>query len=491
MAKPVIINTDSGSPVFSLPRKSFWGSIPQLVRDPLSMMKKVASQGEDIVELPMPFSDASVIVDPDIAHQILVKQIKHFKKGDRDINNIASFLGKGLVTLNQFDTHKTQRKLVQPGFHFRRLEAYGETMINYTDAYTKDWQGDEVRDIADDMFQLTMYIVSKTLFDTDMENMQDQATEIGLAIQDAQNAVNERFFQVIIWPDWMPTPRNLRIKKARKQVMKTIEGMIAPRALPNGEYEDHGDLLSMLLSAKYDDGSCMSKRQIMDELITLFAAGHETTSNALAWTFYLLAKHPEIQQKLQAELDMVIEGDKPEFADLNNLVYTEMVFKEAMRLFPPVWTLSTRQATEDITLGKYAFPKGKQIFISPYVQHYNAKIFPNPETFDPERFNETNEKQLPRHAFLPFGAGGRVCIGNSFAMMEGKLILASMLKRFSFALSENLKIQPEPLITLSNKGGMPLKVTARKPAHNTLHPGTRSLTEPSPQGDQLEQKQYA
>jgi cytochrome P450 len=219
--------------------------------------------------------------------------------------------------------------------------------------------------------------------------------------------------------------------------------------------------MSMLLDARYEDGSSMSDQLVMDELITLFVAGHETTSNALMWTIYLLTQHPELQQKLQAELDEVLGERDAQFSDLANLKYTEMVIKEAMRLLPPAWTLNARQANQDTQIGKYLFPKNKVVFISPYANHRNPKYFDQPEMFNPERFSEENEKTIPKHAYIPFGTGPRVCIGQSFAMMEAKIILATLLNRFDVIADKNMKFEPQAQITLSNKEGMKVYLQKR------------------------------
>jgi cytochrome P450 len=277
-----------------------------------------------------------------------------------------------------------------------------------------------------------------------------------------QTLINKRFLQILPMPDWVPSPGNLKLAKARKNLHQTIEHIIKSRMTNEGEIEDNGDMMSMLLLAEYEDGTKMSSKQVMDELITLFVAGHETTSNALTWTFYLLAINPEAQTKLQNELDFVLKGKTAEFSDLKALVYTEMVVKESMRLLPPVWTLNTRQANEDTVVGNFLFPKDKVIFISPYSNHHNSKYFPEPEQFDPERFSPENEKSIPKHVYIPFGTGSRVCIGQAFAMMEAKLILASIVQCFDITLAEGQVLNPQAQITLSNKDGMKVNIKRRE-----------------------------
>ncbi len=461
MSTASITLLDSHSPIPLEKGKALLGCLPEFAEDPLAFFKRLAVAYPEVVEFRLPMTNVALVTSADLAHQILVKEAKRFRKADRDVGILGTVLGNGLVTNNDFDSHKTQRKLIQPGFHFRRIQSYAETMIDYTDRYVSAWNDSGTRDISDDMFKLTLFIVSKTLFNNDMEDMADGANIIGDAMHVVQDVSDQRFNQAFQFPDWVPTPNNIRIGKARKTLSHVINQMIATRKLPEGGYRDDGDLMSMLLQAKYDDGSEMSEQQIMDELITLFVAGHETTSNALTWTFYLLAKHPEVLKKLHTELDQVMTGNTPSFESLDALKYTEMVIKESMRLFPPAWVLNARQANEDIEIGGYLFPKSKTVFIAPYANHHNPRYFENPEHFDPERFTDDKEKLLPRYAYMPFGGGPRVCIGNSFAMMEAKLILATIAKRYHFSPVADQKLEPQAQITLSNKGGMRVKVSAR------------------------------
>jgi len=440
------------------------GCLPEMAKNPIDFFKRLVQKYPDCVEFSVPLTRLALITSAELSHQILVKENSRFRKADRDMKIMGSLLGTGLVTNNQHDSHKVQRKLVQPGFHFRRIEGYAQTMADYSQRYLEDWGDSGTRDISDDMFRLTMYIVSKTLFDTDMEDLSNDSNQIGLAIHEFQRIADSRFNQVFQSPDWLPTPRNLKIKKIRAVLNETMRTMISKRTDEQGNISERGDLLSMLLNAEYEDGSKMSEKQLLDELVTLFIAGHETTSNALTWTFYLIAKHPEIQEKLHAELDQVLDDSSPSFGDLDALTYTEMVIKESMRILPPVWTLNCRQANEEMVLGNYHIPKDKVFFIAPAANHFNPKYFKDPERFDPERFSAENEKKLPRYAYIPFGGGPRVCIGNSFAMMEAKLILATFAQQYKISLDPAQTIDPQPQITLSNKGGMSVNYTKRKRA---------------------------
>lgn len=438
------------------------GCLPEMAKDPIQFFKRLTKDYPDCVEFKIPLARLALITSADLSHQILVKENSRFRKADRDMKIMGSLLGTGLVTNNNHDSHKIQRKMVQPGFHFRRIQGYADIMADYSQHYLKDWGDKGTRDISDDMFRLTMYIVSKTLFDTDKEDLSDESNQIGLAVHEFQNIADSRFHQIFHSPEWLPTRRNLKIKKIRSFLNATMRTIISKRTDDEGNISERGDLLSMLLNAEYEDGSKMTEDQLLDELITLFIAGHETTSNALTWTFYLIAKHPEIQEKLYAELDLVLGDTPPSFKDLESLTYTEMVIKESMRILPPVWTLNCRQANEDMVLGNYHIPKDKIFFIAPAANHFNPEYFPDPERFDPERFTAENEKKLPRFAYIPFGGGPRVCIGNSFAMMEAKLILATFVQQYKITLDPKQAIEPQPQITLSNKGGMSVNYEKRK-----------------------------
>jgi cytochrome P450 len=262
---------------------------------------------------------------------------------------------------------------------------------------------------------------------------------------------------------WIPTPNNRRIRRATAVLDDVVLGIIAQRraSAVGGRVEDTGDLLSMLLLAENEDGRAMDDRQIRDEAVTLFAAGHETTSNALSWTWYFLAQNPDVEARLHAEVDAVLDGRPPTVDDLKNLPYTEMILKESLRLRPPAWGLAGRTVLEETEIGGYTIPAGSTIFISPYQLHRLPEYFPDPERFDPERFTPENEKKLPRYAYLPFGAGPRVCIGNSFAMMEAHLILATVAQHVRLELVPGQEVEMAPLITLTPANGLKMLAIAR------------------------------
>lgn len=403
---------------------------------------------------------------PDDIRRILVTDAAKYHKDPnyKDTKaGLARFMGNGLVT-SDGEFWKRQRRLVAPAFHTKRITSYAEIMTDYAQSMLGDWRDGTQLNVSHAMRQLTMRIVAKALFNTDVSNG-DTAR-----VYQAVEAIQEISGRFSFFPPWLPTPRELRGRWAKRELDRIIYGLIAERRASG---EDNGDLLSMLLLARDDDGAQMSDQAARDEAMTLFLAGHETTSNALSWTWLLLAQHPDIEAKLHHELDTVLAGRTPTLSDLKQLPYTEMVIKESMRLYPPVWAIG-RQAMEDVTLGSYTLPKGSVVGIVTYFTHHDARFFPDPERFDPERFSPENEPNIPKYAYIPFSTGPRVCIGNSFAMMEAHLLLATIASHYTFRLSPGQKVTPSPLITLAPKGGLPMTLHTRQSAIHTV-PGEKVI----------------
>lgn len=439
----------------------FVGHIFEFGKDPLAFMRRALKSKKPVVDFRVPGENISLITSASLSHQILVKHYEDFRKAERDVGVMAHVLGGGLVTNNDYKSHKKQRKLAQPGFHFRRIQSYAKTMVDYTESYSQSWKSSEVRDVNDDMFKLTLFIVSKTLFNNDMNSMLAATDEIGKSMHELQVIMNKGFQSSFALPSWVPMLGQRKLQRSKTRLINAIQSMIDNRTNTDGTFNSGDDLLSMLLEAEYEDGTKMPHDLLMDELITLLSAGHETTSNSMSWLLYLLAKNPDAQERVFNEVTGVIKQGELSYEDLPRLTYTEQTIKEAMRIYPPAWTLNTRQANSDVVIDGILFKKDKMVFIAPYANHFNPEYFPNPEQFDPERFSPENEAELPRYAYMPFGGGNRVCIGNSFAMMENKIILAKLIETFRFELCEKTKIEPQPQVTLSNKGGMWLKVSRR------------------------------
>jgi cytochrome P450 len=346
---------------------------------------------------------------------------------------------------------------MQPVFHSKRIDGFAHTMLDYTTQMINGWKNDQSVDIKHEMTRLTMLIVGKTLFDADLSGA---GAEIAEAMHFMSDDSNSQYQQGFIIPKWIPAPQNLRLEKARKRLDELLLPVIEARRQSG---EDRGDLLSMLLSSQdAESGHKLSNQSIRDEVVALFIAGHETTANTLSWTLYLLATHLEIEAKVRAELSQVIGSRPPTVADLRNLPYLDWVIKESMRLYPPAWVLFGRSPIEPMKVGDYLLPTHVRLFLPPYTIHRSAKYYTHPEDFQPERWANDFEKTLPKYAYFPFGGGAHVCIGNSFALMEAKLILASILPRFQFTYLDSQPPEKHPLITLQPKEGLVMRVNVRE-----------------------------
>ncbi len=437
------------------PRPRWWGgNFKAYRRDPLGFLTMCAQTYGDIVGMRYYNYRTYFINRPDFIEAVLVTHNRKFIKG-RALRANRRLLGNGLLT-SEGDFWLRQRRLAQPSFHRARVAAYAETMVRYTERMLEGWRDGDTRDVHQEMMRLTLGIVAKTLFDADVEN---DAREVGEALEVVMEQ-NTDLRRMVFTPVWLPTPANLRMLRARQRLDAIIYRIIAARRA-NGQ--DAGDLLSMLLDAQDEDGSRMTDLQLRDEAVTLFLAGHETTALALTWTWWLLARHPEAERKLHEELASVLRGGTPTMDDLPRLGYTEMVLSESMRLYPPAWGM-VRMAIEDCEIGRYPVPCGTGIAISQFVTHRDARWFEEPEEFRPERWENDFAKRLPRFAYFPFGGGPRQCIGNSFALMEAMLLLATIAQRFRLRLVPGHLVEPMPSITLRPKYGVRVTLEARREA---------------------------
>lgn len=396
-----------------------------------------------------------VVRKPEHVRHVLLDKAKYYSKGTRGFKKLAMILGQGLVT-SEGELWRKQRRIMQPAFHRKQIAGFAETMSRVSEVTLERLapyaQSGEIVDMDHEMMGLTLEVVSEALLG---EHVEDDANRVADAVQVVQEEVNRRIMSVIDLPLALPTPANNRLKKAFSDLDDVVLGLIRKR---REEGAGSNDLLSMLLEVKdAETGEGMNDRQLRDEVMTIFLAGHETSSNALVWTWHLLSRHPAVARKLKAELDNVLGGRTPTLDDLPNLVYTGQVIHESMRLFPPVWGYS-RMAERDDTLGGYKIPKGTWVFVSPYLTHRTPENFPNPEGFDPDRFVDGFMESLPKCAYFPFGAGARQCIGNNFALMEVKIILATLAQRFQFFLEEGHSVVAKPLITLRPLNGLRMRV---------------------------------
>jgi cytochrome P450 len=364
-------------------------------------------------------------------------------------------LGEGLLT-SEDSLHRRQRRLAQPAFHRQRIASYASTMVTYAERTASHWQHGETLDISQEMTRLTLAIVGKTLFDADVES---EAVEIGKALTTIIELFNMLLLPFSELLERLPLPHVRRFERAKARLDQTIYRLIEERRQSRS---DRGDLLSMLLLAQDDegDGGGMSDQQVRDEAMTIFLAGHETTANALTWTWYLLSQNPEAEAQLHAELDRVLGDRSPTFDDVPHLPYTEMVLSEAMRLYPPAWAIG-RLAIQEHPIGDYVIPKGSLVLLSQYVTHRDPRFFPNPERFDPTRWTPEAKASRPQYAYFPFGGGPRRCIGEGFAWMEGVLVIAALARQWRMRLAPGAKIAIQPVITLRPKSGVQMIVDGR------------------------------
>jgi cytochrome P450 len=437
------------------------GVVREFSEDTLGFMLRLPAYGDFVSYRFGPFMAYSAN-HPDLFHQILVTDADKFTKDRVTRNVLSEIVGNGLL-LSDGDFWKRQRKLVQPAFHSRRIGAYADIIVNFTHDMHDRWHEGDVLSIDHEMVALTMRVISKTLFDADVS---EEAREISEAVTEATWVINHRFNAIFPTPHWLPVKDNRIMGRSVKHLDAVIQRFIDERRVSG---EDKGDLLSMLLMAHDEDtaessrfGGQMTDKQVRDEAMTLFGAGHETTSNGLTWAMYLISQHPEVEAKLTAELDSVLCGRAPTLDDLPNLPYTDMIFKEALRLYPPAFA-AVRETAEDMTLAGYPVQKGRLVMLNFFAVHRDPRFWDEPEHFNPERFSPENEKQIPRYAYLPFGAGPRVCVGNMFAMMEARLILATVFQHWRLSLAPGHIVEPQRVFTLRAKYGMKLVPHLRQP----------------------------
>jgi cytochrome P450 len=455
------------------PRGRFlFGSLTEFRRDMLGFMTQAAREFGDVVSIRVGLKRITLINHPDLIEQVLVTDSRHFIK-HYVLRLLRPTLGNGIL-MSEGDFWLRQRRLVQPAFQRSRINAYGPIMVAYTERLLAGWKDGETRDMHTDMMRLALEIVAKALFDADVA---DKARDVGEALEEGMQTFVRRWKSLYPLPIWVPTPNNLRIRRVVRRLDAIIYGFIKERRASG---VDRGDLLSMLLNAQdEDDGSRMTDRQVRDEAMTLFLAGHETTANAMAWTWYLLAQHPEVESRLVAELQTVLGGRPPTVDDLPRLRYTEMVVTEAMRVLPPVYAFG-REAVRPVTLGGYHIPAGATVIMSQWVMHRDPRYFEDPEQFRPERWADGLAKRLPRFAYFPFGGGPRLCIGNTFAMMEAVLILATMAQPYRFTLLPDRPVIPRTTVTLRPEQGIWGVITRRMepPAAEALASGQEARTGP-------------
>jgi cytochrome P450 len=424
---------------------------PEFRKDPPLFLLKVAREYGDIAFFKLGPQNFYLLNRPEYVQDVLVTHNSKFQKS-RIMQRSKVLLGEGLLT-SEGQFHLRQRRLAQPAFHRQRIAGYAATMVECGERAGARWTNGETRDVSEEMMRLTLAIVAQTLFGAEVEQ---DADEIGQAMTDVLGMFNMMLIPFTEFLQKMPLPAMRRFERARSFLDKKIYTIINERRESG---DDRGDLLSMLLLAQDEqgDGGSMTDTQVRDEALTIFLAGHETTANALTWTWYLLSQHPDVERRLHKELRSVLGGRSPAFDDFPQLRYTEMVFAESMRLYPPAWAMS-RLAMEDYEVGDYHIPAGSICMLSPYVMHRSPEYFPDPERFDPERWALEAKDSRPKFSYFPFGGGPRLCIGERFAWTEGILLLATLAQKWRMCLEPGHRVAHRAQITLRTKYGMRMKL---------------------------------
>jgi cytochrome P450 len=421
--------------------------------NPITLFQHLAEKYGDIAHYKIGWNHIVFLNHPDYIREVLVVQNDNFIK-ERTVRRSKMLLGEGMIT-SEGAEHRAQRQVAQPAFHRQRIPEYAAAMVREA-ARTRDtWRAGETRDISIEMMHLTLNVVAETLFASDLHA---EVHELADAINRIMGLYN--FLVMLPAAEWlvhMHPPGLAAFARARKRIDAVVYRMIEAH---RQEKSDRGSLLDLMLAAS-PDRSAEPEQSLRDQVITIFLAGYETVANALAWTWYLLSENPECERRFHAEIDRELEGRLPSYEDLPRLQYIEMVLAESMRLYPPAWAMG-RYAQNDFQLGKFFLPAKTTVLTSQFVLHRDARFFPDPLRFDPERFTTEAKAQRAKFTYFPFGAGARQCIGESFAWMEGTLLLAALGQKWKLTLVPGHPVEPQPLITLRPKYGMKMVARERK-----------------------------
>ncbi len=430
------------------------GVLPYFRKDPAGYLLNIAREHGDLAYMRLGPQHAFVVSHPDSTRDILVTHQSNFTKS-RMLERAKVLLGDGLLT-SEGEFHTSQRRLVQPAFHRDRLVRYAADMVASAERVGETWSSGAELDMHREMTRLTLAIVGRTLFSADVSS---DADEIGRAMTQIFELFDTLLLPFSDWIQKLPIGPVLRFEKARDRLDRIIYGLISERRASG---EDAGDLLSMLLLAQDDDSNArrMTDKQVRDEALTLLIAGHETTANALTWTWYLLSQNPEAEARMHQELARVLAGRRPTFDDVIGLPYTTGVFAESLRLYPPAWAIG-RRAREDYSIGEYTIPAKSILLMSPWVVHRDPRWWPEPERFQPERWSAEAAEKRPKFAYFPFGGGARVCIGERFAWAEGVLVLATLAQRWNMRLVPGHPVATQAVITLRPRHGMKMTIESR------------------------------
>jgi cytochrome P450 len=425
-----------------------WGNLGDFKRDRLGFLADCARNYGDMVALRLGPRHFVLLSHPDLIERVLVdhhRQVtKHFA-----LRLAKRTLGEGLLT-SEGDFWRRQRRLAQPAFHRDRVAGHAAMMVAFAGRMLDGWADGQARDVQDDMMRLTLEIVAKALFDADVSG---DSAEVSAAMEANLRSFSEQVGRLVRLPRWLPTPSNLRAERSARRLDAVIYRIIAERRATGA---DRNDLLSMLIRATDDEaegGGSMTDRQLRDEAMTLFMAGHETTANTLAWAFYLLSQHPDAEAKLHDELDSVLGDRPPTVDDVPRLVYTDRVVTETLRILPTVWLLG-REVVEPFELNGHRMEVGTTLWMSQWVVHRDPRWFDDPESFRPDRWADGLARRLHKYAYFPFGGGPRLCIGAGFAQMEAVLLLSAIARRYRLPLAPDARIALWPSMTLRPDHGV-------------------------------------
>ncbi|GAA2868418.1 cytochrome P450 [Actinoplanes cyaneus] len=419
-------------------------------RDRLGMMTSAADRYGDASRLPVGHKKLWFFNHPEHAKHVLADNAANYHKGI-GLVHARRALGDGLLT-SEGALWREQRKVVQPAFQSRRIAAQADVVAEEAAklvARLRRHVNGEPVEVLHEMTGLTLGVLGRTLLDADLGRFETIGGDFA-AVQD------QAMFELATLsavPMQVPLPRQLRFRRARRRLQRTVDTLVAERADTSGD-----DVLARLIvSARAERDPEVARTRLHDELVTLLLAGHETTASTLSWTLHLIDRHPEVGDRLRAEAVEVLGDRMPSYADLHELRYTSMVLSEAMRLFPPVWILPRKAVGPDV-IGGYRVPAGADVLICPFTLHRHPAFWPDPERFDPERFDPDRPSDRPRYAYIPFGAGPRFCVGNHLGMMEAAFVLASIMRELRLETVPGHRVVPEPMLSLRMRGGLPMRV---------------------------------
>lgn len=429
------------------------GCLPDYAGDTLGFMTRLARQYGDAVRFRLGRMSCYLLSHPDQIEEVLRSKSQHFIK-DRPLQISTSVFGRGLLT-SEGDLWRRQRRLIQPAFLAQEVRRYGPVMVEAAGRMLATWRDGQVRDIHADLMRVTFDVVARCLFGADL-------AERAEGVETAVGVLSDHFLNPLFWSPilrWLPTPSNRRFRRA----VRLLDGIVYDLIRQGrGGGLDPGSLLSRLLEAQRAAGGQLTDRQLRDEMVTLLLAGHETTALALSYTFYLLARHPEAEARLVAELQETLGRRAPTAEDVPRLRYAEWVVKEALRLYPPAWGLG-REAIADCEVGGYHVPRGTQVLTIQWVVHRDPRWFEEPEAFRPERWADDLEGRLPRCAYFPFGDGPRICVGQQFALTEAVLVLATVARRYHLTLVGDEPLELVASLTMRPRRGITMRVQGRQP----------------------------